>query len=34
MTHGPAKPDALNISFIENLEGNHRPAVELLMFIT
>jgi hypothetical protein len=34
MTHGPAKPDTLNIPFIENLERNHRPAVELLMFIT
>jgi hypothetical protein len=34
MTHGPAKPDALNVPLIENLERNHRPAVKLLMFIT
>jgi hypothetical protein len=33
VTHGPAKPDALNISLIENLERSHRPAVELLMLL-
>jgi hypothetical protein len=34
VTHAPAKPNALNIPLIENLERNHRPAVELLMLIT
>src|SRR5262249_30229344 len=34
MTHAPAKPDALNISFIEDLERDHRPTVKLLMLAT
>jgi hypothetical protein len=33
MAHAPAKPDALNVALIENLERNHRFAVKLLMFI-
>ena len=33
VTHGPAKPDALNISLIENLQRRHRPAVKLLMLL-